>query len=750
MHFPWFDVDCQTSAIKIKQSHKQARSNNWDIPHTDLYHQAKQKHKKLGRQKQRAHFSALREKLSQASNSHDFWKCVIKPFRSKPFVLNAITQEAWESFYNIMQTPRVSDDTTFSGAAHPLLDAPFTRIDLLRAIQKISNNKAPGVDGIPNEFLKSLPLQGIDLLVDCYNDILENESLPEEWSRSITVMIHKKGDKLNPNNYRPIALLSCLLKLFTQLLQHRLSDWADKCSIIPEAQGGFRRQRGCDDQIFLLNAAINIGTRNKGKVYACFFDFARAFPSVPHDKLWKKLNDLGVSPKFIRILRKIYEKFATQIRMTEGLSDAIDITEGLGQGCVLSPLLFSLYTADIEQTLKDLQAEGIQITAQLALHILLYADDMIVMSPSPQGLQMKIRCLTRFFDLLALKVHLDKTKIIVFRRGGNIKKGLNFTYKGETIEIVKQYTYLGVPLSSSGLFHIAAQHFKKKGLTALGSTWNIFTRARLEALPKKYQLFQSLVTSTALYGAHIWSLRYLSEIEKIQYQFHHRLLGLPHGTPSYALRLELDRPSMTPTILAQSLRYLIKILDHPSARYTSQCLQALQARATYNQTSDPYNWFQQIVALLTQHAPSLSMQNLTSSALTQAMQGILDASKLQQRSEDINRVTNSERFNYYSHLTPKFQTAAAYTSVPIPLRALRLIAQCRLGQGTFYTPLGMLHINYNETCNFCNKIEPQSLWHILCSCPLNIEPRNAFFSSTQIPTSAEFSNILNPTTKEDV
>lgn len=233
------------------------------------------------------------------------------------------------------------------------------------------------------------------------------------------------------------------------------------------------------------------------------FDFARAFPSCPHDKLWEKLHSIGVSAKFIRLLRKIYEKSATQIRLQDGFSDPIDITEGLAQGCILSPLLFSFYTCDIEKTLQDHDVSGVQITLPLVLHILLYADHMIVMSATPEGLQMKIRRLEKYFDLLALKVHMDKTKVIVFRRGGRIKSGLQFKYKGEPIEIVKSYTYLGVPLSSSGLFHVAAQHFRKKGLTALGSTWNIFVKSRLEQMSKQYSLFQALVSSTALYGAHI-------------------------------------------------------------------------------------------------------------------------------------------------------------------------------------------------------------------------------------------------------
>lgn len=182
---------------------------------------------------------------------------------------------------------------------------------------------------------------------------MDNEAPPEEWSNSITVMLYKKGDKLNPNNYRPIALLSNFLKLFTHVLHARLSSWAVENKILPEAQGGFRHGRVCDDQIFILNSAVCIRTRQGKKVYACYFDFARAFPSIHHRKLWLKLNQIGVSPKLIRILKRIYEKSSTQIRTEDGFTSPINITEGLAQGCVFSPLLFSLYTCDIEQLLID-------------------------------------------------------------------------------------------------------------------------------------------------------------------------------------------------------------------------------------------------------------------------------------------------------------------------------------------------------------------------------------------------------------
>ncbi|OXA53591.1 hypothetical protein Fcan01_11590 [Folsomia candida] len=108
-----------------------------------------------------------------------------------------------------------------------------------------------------------------------------------------------------------------------------------------------------------------------------------------------------------------------------------------------------------------------------------------------------------------------------------------------------------------------------------------------------------------------------------------------------------------------------------------------------------------MVSLIKQYAPHYSAQEMTPSTLSHIIPGILDASKLQQRTDDVKRVTLSERFKYYTQLTPEYQKAATYTGLPIPLRAMRIIAQCRLGQGTFYTPLGILRIKYKEICNIC-------------------------------------------------
>jgi hypothetical protein len=103
---------------------------------------------------------------------------------------------------------------------------------------------------ISNEFYKNLSDKGKNLLLNIYNKILDTQEIPSSWPLSSTTMIFKKEDPDDPNNFRPIALLSCSLKIFTNILTSRIATWAEENNKLPEEQAGFRTKRGCDEQIF--------------------------------------------------------------------------------------------------------------------------------------------------------------------------------------------------------------------------------------------------------------------------------------------------------------------------------------------------------------------------------------------------------------------------------------------------------------------------------------------------------------------
>ena len=153
--------------------------------------------------------------------------------------------------------------------------------------------------------------------------------------------IHKGGTKDDPSNYRGITLLNTVGKIFTSIVNSRLTEWAEKQLLIPESQFGFRKNRNTTDCIFIMNTLIEISIAHKVPLYVCFVDFRKAFNSVDHTMLWTKLIKLGISEQLLEILQSMYSTATSSVTLsTYEVTHQFPCKKGVRQGCNLSPLLF--------------------------------------------------------------------------------------------------------------------------------------------------------------------------------------------------------------------------------------------------------------------------------------------------------------------------------------------------------------------------------------------------------------------------
>lgn len=131
--------------------------------------------------------------------------------------------------------------------------------------------------------------------------------------------------------------------MFTSVLHFRLSAWVAEHKLIPDEQAGFRSGYSCNDQFFCLNTCIQQAlSSGGGKLYVVFIDFKSAFPSVHHVILWRTLLSYGVSQEFVDLLKAFYTDSRASVRTQCGLTSEFPVRCGVRQGCILSPLLFSL------------------------------------------------------------------------------------------------------------------------------------------------------------------------------------------------------------------------------------------------------------------------------------------------------------------------------------------------------------------------------------------------------------------------
>ncbi|UYV76942.1 hypothetical protein LAZ67_14002510 [Cordylochernes scorpioides] len=553
---PWYSRECYLAKKSAKASLTTFKETNTDVDR-NIYVSNRKRYTTLINFNKKKYLQEKQELLKNARDSANFWK-TIATLKDKSYIQGNITILEWQCFYNKLlsaETTIGSDLSTLS-RIDPELYCEISITEITREISSLANEKACGADEIPNEALKTLPFEHLVTLKNIFNRIINSGSYPLIWSKSIIHPIFKSGDRDNPSNYRGIALISNLSKLFTSILKSRLRNWIEGRSIIPENQAGFRKGYSCQDHIFTLLSLIQLTLRRKRrKLYAFFVDLKKAFDTVPHSLLWSKLGELGLDFRFVNLIRNYFEQMTTTVRWNGLFTEPIKIRSGVLQGEPLSPYLFILFVTDLINIFNDSTLPGIYLPNFGTVHLLMYADDIILIGESKINLQIKINMLKKYFETNHLTLNESKSKIMVFRNGGRPAKSDKWFWGDQLLTVTSKYLYLGYPLTTTISFSQVASYFKGKALAATGEVWKIMEKSRLNSFGSSMKLLDSIILSTLLYSAPIWANEKYKILDQIQNNYLRRLLNLPSNTPGYILRMETGRFSLGVTATKLILKF---------------------------------------------------------------------------------------------------------------------------------------------------------------------------------------------------
>ena len=223
--------------------------------------------------------------------------------------------------------------------------------------------------------------------------------VPAIWCKGLITPVHKNGDPFDSDNYRPICVLSCLCKFFTNLLNSRLYDPFMKEKIINPVQIGFVENPRTTDHIFTLKTIISkhVSAMRQGKIYACFVDFKKAYDTVWHEGLFTKLSKVNIKGQFLTLIESLYRLAAMLCCKNLKISHRIHaLWKGVRQGCPLGPILLDLYINDLLNNLHHTNPNAVKLTNDVKLACLAYADDIIIISHSALGLQASLDYLNNF------------------------------------------------------------------------------------------------------------------------------------------------------------------------------------------------------------------------------------------------------------------------------------------------------------------------------------------------------------------
>ncbi|XP_053911837.1 mitochondrial enolase superfamily member 1 [Cuculus canorus] len=275
----------------------------------------------------------------------------------------------------------------------------ITEREISKNIKEMKKNAAPGPDGLRRRDIESCDPQFKDLM-EIYNLWLVSGKVPDVVKECRTILIPKStnAERLNDiNNWRPITIGSTILRLFTKILTARLTK---ACPLNPR-QRGFIRSAGCAENLKLLQLIIKNAKREHHALGVVFIDLEKAFDSVSHEHLIEALENRGVEEHIITLIKDLYRNVTTSVEIKSGKSESIKINIGVKQGDPMSPLLFNL---SIDPLLCRLEEKGHGFKhGSRCITSLAFADDLVLLSESWEGMVENIKILEAFCSLTGLK-----------------------------------------------------------------------------------------------------------------------------------------------------------------------------------------------------------------------------------------------------------------------------------------------------------------------------------------------------------
>ena len=190
------------------------------------------------------------------------------------------------------------------------LEPDILECEVKWVLESITMNKASGGDGIPSKLFQILKDNAVKVLHSICQQIWKTQQWPQDWKRSVSIPIQKKGNAKECSNYHTIALISHASKVMLKILQASFQQYMNR--ELSDVQAEFRKGRGTRDQI--ANICWIIEKARELQENICFIDSAKAFDSVDHNKLWKILKEMGIPDHLICLLRNLYEGQETTVR----------------------------------------------------------------------------------------------------------------------------------------------------------------------------------------------------------------------------------------------------------------------------------------------------------------------------------------------------------------------------------------------------------------------------------------------------
>jgi hypothetical protein len=348
---------------------------------------------------------------------------------------------------------------------------------------KMKRGKAAGMDNLSLEHVVYSHPSLIVHLSNLFNLMIKHGHVPDQFGLGIVVPLikNKNGDLCQSDNYRGITVSPVISKIFETCLYDKFHQFLASHDL----QLGFKKGVGCGPAVFTVQQIVKYFTSRGSSVFITAVDASKAFDRVNHVKLVTKLQERNVPACLINVISSWYNKLYSVVRWNGTLSKKFQVRCGVRQGGILSPILFNIYVDDL---IDSLQRSGYGCYVKHTFFgCIMYADDLIIMSPSLHGLQNLLDLCSVYGNEHDIIFNPTKTVCLVVGPGRKMFKSDLFLC-GQCLPWVKELKYLGVNFVCGDQLEIDVVPVKRSFYAACNS---IFQKCSSAAEPVKLQLVKS-------------------------------------------------------------------------------------------------------------------------------------------------------------------------------------------------------------------------------------------------------------------
>lgn len=381
-----------------------------------------------------------------------------------------------------------------------------TTDEIIKIIQHLKNKNSCGIDEINIKVIKfvapliALPLSHI------FNNSFISGQVPDELKVALVSPVYKASDKNDFSNYRPISVLPCFSKILERIMYNRMIDFIEKYKILSDHQYGFRAKRSTNHAIIELVDKITNSIEKNELTVGIFLDLSKAFDTVNHSILLKKLNFYGLRGKCHDWIRNYLTNRKQIVKYNNIKSDEMTITCGVPQGSILGPLLFLIYINDLPNSSNKLSS-------------IIFADDTNLFYSGKEIVQIQnqineeLKNVQEWLKLNQLTLNIKKSNFIIFK--SNRKKNsieLKIKINDENIMRKQQTKFLGLIIDEHLTWKDHINYISKKITKTIG----ILCRIRFYIKqPQLKLIYNTLIYPYLYYGNIVWANNYPTRLEKL-------------------------------------------------------------------------------------------------------------------------------------------------------------------------------------------------------------------------------------------